>query len=68
MKYSMILSWSEEDGLYIVSVPDLPGCMADGRTPTEAVENTKVVIDEWIETAKMLGRAIPEPMFNTVPA
>ena len=68
MKYSMILSWSEEDGLYIVSVPDLPGCMADGKTPTEAVENTKAVIDEWIETAKMLGRAIPEPMFNTVPA
>lgn len=68
MKYSMILSWSEEDELYIVSVPDLPGCMADGRTPTEAVENAKVVIAEWIETAKMLERAIPEPMFNKVSA
>lgn len=49
-------------------MPDLPGCMADGRTPTEAVENAKVVIAEWIETAKMLGRAIPEPMFNKVSA
>ena len=68
MKYSMIISWSEEDQLYIVSVPDLPGCMADGNTPTEAVDNVNIVIDEWIETAKMLGRAIPEPTFNKVVA
>lgn len=66
-KYSMVLSWSEEDQAYIVAVPELPGCMADGKTPTEAVENAEVIIQEWIETAQMLGREIPEPsLFNPV--
>lgn len=66
-KYSMILSWSEEDQAYIVSVPELPGCMADGKTPEEAVKEAEVVIDMWIETAKELGREIPEPsLFNSV--
>lgn len=64
--YSMILTWSEDDGAHIVSVPDLPGCMADGATPNEAVENAKEVIQEWIETAQSLGRAVPEPTFNKV--
>ena len=55
-KYSMIVSWSEDDNCYLVSVPDLPGCMADGETPQKAVENAQVIIAEWIETAQMLGR------------
>lgn len=62
--YAMIISWSEEDRCYIISVPDLPGCMADGKTPTEAMDNVKVVIHEWIETAKELGRAVPRPSFH----
>ena len=57
--YSMIVSWSEDDQCYLVSVPDLPGCMADG-----AVDNVKKVIAEWIDTARELGRAIPEPAFH----
>lgn len=60
-KYSMILSWSEEDQAYIVAVPELPGCMADGKTPEEAVRNAEVVIQEWIECANFLGREIPQP-------
>lgn len=65
LKYSMILSWSDEDNAYIVSVPELPGCMADGKTPEEAVKNTEIVISEWIETAKELKREIPKPsLFN----
>lgn len=64
VSYSMILTWSEDDGVYIGSVPDLPGCMADGATPNEAVENAKAVIQEWIETAQSLGRTVPEPTFN----
>ena len=50
-KYGIIIYWSEEDQSYIVEVPELPGCMADGRTYEEAIKNVKVVIDEWIETA-----------------
>lgn len=65
-KYSMIVSWSEEDNCYLVSVPDLPGCMADGETPQKAVENAQVIIAEWIETAQMLGREIPKPSFSAM--
>lgn len=60
-KYQMIITWSEMDGAYIVDVPELPGCMADGKTIAEAVENAKVIISEWIEYAKEDGIPIPEP-------
>lgn len=64
-KYSMIISWSEEDQAYIVAVPELPGCMADGKTPIEAVENAEIIIREWIEAALEDGETIPEPsLFN----
>ena len=63
-KYSMIVSWSNNDNCYIVSVPDLPGCMADGETPQKAVENAQVIIAEWFETAQMLGREIPKGSFT----
>jgi predicted RNase H-like HicB family nuclease len=60
-KYELIIFWSVEDGCYLVEVPELPGCMADGETYEEAVKNAEVVISEWIETAKGLGREIPQP-------
>ena len=63
-KYSMVVSWSEDDDRYIVSVPDLPGCMSDGETPEIAVRNVQEVIDEWIDTAKELGREIPSPSYS----
>jgi predicted RNase H-like HicB family nuclease len=61
IKYEIIIWWSEEDSSFIVEVPELPGCMADGRTYEEALNNAIIVIDEWIETAKELGREIPKP-------
>jgi predicted RNase H-like HicB family nuclease len=60
-KYELIIFWSEEDGRYIVEVPELPGCMADGLTYEEAIKNAEVVISEWVETAQRLGREIPQP-------
>ena len=60
-KYEIVIYWSEEDRAYVAEVPELPGCMADGRTYREAVANAEVVIREWIETARELGRPIPEP-------
>ncbi|HEC50087.1 MAG TPA: type II toxin-antitoxin system HicB family antitoxin [Candidatus Desulfofervidus auxilii] len=60
-KYEMIIYWSDEDNAYIVEVPELPGCMADGKTYEEAIKNAQTVIEEWIETAKELGREIPAP-------
>lgn len=66
-KYSMIVSWSEVDKCFIVSVPELPGCMADGRTPEEAVKNAEIIIQEWIECAVEDGEEIPKPkLFNGV--
>ena len=60
-KYELIIYWSEEDQIYIVEVPELSGCMADGATYNEAIENVQFVINEWIETAKELNREIPIP-------
>lgn len=60
-KYERIIFWSEEDERWIVDVPELPGCMADGATAAEALENVEKIIDEWIETATQFGRKIPEP-------
>ena len=61
IRYEMIICWSREDGAFIAEVPELPGCMADGSTYREAVDNAEVVIQEWIETARELGRPIPQP-------
>jgi len=61
LKYEMIIYWSNEDQAYIVEVPELPGCMADGPTYQKAVSNAETIIAEWIETAKELGRPIPKP-------
>jgi len=57
----MIIYWSEEDQAYIAEVPDFAGCMADGRSYREAVNNAERVIAEWIETAVELGRYVSEP-------
>ncbi len=59
--YQMVIYWSAEDNAYIVEVPELPGCMADGKTRQEALENAEVIIQEWIETAREDGRSIPTP-------
>lgn len=59
--YRMIVSWSDEDQLWLVEIPDLPGAMADGATPEEAVQNAQIIIAEWIEVARQDGRPIPDP-------
>ena len=60
-KYRKIIYWSDDDNSFIVEVPELAGCMADGATPEEALRNVSIVVEEWIETAETLGREIPEP-------
>lgn len=59
--YQMIIYWSDEDQAYLVEVPELPGCMADGRTRQEALVNAEGIIQEWIETALNLNRVVPAP-------
>ena len=60
-KYERIIYWSNEDSAFIVEVPELPGCMADGETVSEAIANAEIVIEEWIEVARERGQEIPEP-------
>ena len=60
-RYEIIIFWSHEDEAFVAEVPELPGCMADGKTYQEALSNAERVIQEWIETARELGRPIPRP-------
>jgi predicted RNase H-like HicB family nuclease len=60
-KYELIIVWSDEDGRYVVEVPELPGCMSDGESYEEAIRNAQIAVSEWIETAQSLGREIPQP-------
>jgi len=60
-KYEIIIYKSDEDKAFIAEVPELPGCMADGKTHDEVLENVTQVIKEWLETAEELGCEIPEP-------
>ena len=60
-KYEIIIFWSSEDNACLAEVPELPGCMADGKTYQEALGNAQQIIDQWIETAAELGRPIPQP-------
>ncbi len=61
VRYGIILYWSKAEGAFLAEVPELPGCAADGATYQEALANVEVIIQEWIATARELGRPIPEP-------
>ncbi len=61
MRYELIIYWSRADECFVVEVPELTGCMADGATYQEAVANVELVIEQWLETAREFGRPIPEP-------
>ena len=61
LRYEVIIYWSEPHQAYIAEVPELPGCAADGPSYQKALAAVDIVINEWIETAKELGRPIPKP-------
>lgn len=61
LKYAIRIRYSEEDGRYIASAPELPGCLADGSTPERAAKNLQAVAENWIEAAREDGRPVPEP-------
>ncbi|MEO8820854.1 MAG: type II toxin-antitoxin system HicB family antitoxin, partial [Ginsengibacter sp.] len=60
-KYEIIIYWSDEDNCFIAEVPELSGCKSDGNTYAEALQNVEIIISEWIETAELIGRKVPNP-------
>jgi predicted RNase H-like HicB family nuclease len=60
-KYELIIYWSAEDDAFVVDVPELPGCMAHGASPAEALAHAQGAIDLWIATAREFGDPVPEP-------
>ena len=60
-RYEIIIYWSNEDNVFIAEVPELPGCIAHGKTPEKALKNAKEAIQLWIDTAKEFGDSIPKP-------
>ncbi|MCC6329396.1 MAG: type II toxin-antitoxin system HicB family antitoxin [Acidobacteria bacterium] len=65
-KYGVLIYWSADDEAFVAEVPELPGCMADGSTYQDALANAEAIIQEWIETAREIGRAVPEPNDRSV--
>ncbi len=59
--YTMIIQWDDDDKIFVVSVPELPGCMTHGKTYEEAIKQGKEAIKGWLDVAKSLGWSIPEP-------
>ncbi len=60
-RYSLVIAWSDEDGLYIVTVPELPGCLTHGATHAAAVRQGEDAIATWLATARRFGDPIPPP-------
>jgi len=59
--YEMIIYWDKTDNIYAVDVPELPGCMAHGKSKKEALENAEKAVEFWLKTAKEDGIQIPDP-------
>ena len=59
--YTVNTYWSEEDGCFLAEIPELPGCMADGRTAEEAKQNIHSVAEDWVKMATYMGREVPAP-------
>ncbi len=69
--YSHIISQipKEDGGGFLITFPDLPGCMSDGATEAEAVANGKDAFKAWVSARKDAKKEVPEPFYrpDTVP-
>lgn len=66
-QYRIKTCWSRDDNAFVAEMPELPGCMADGATDKEARQNIELIAQEWLDTARLLGRPIPEPQRDPEP-
>jgi predicted RNase H-like HicB family nuclease len=63
-RYAIIVSWSEEDGVWVADVPDLKSCSAFGDTPEKALTEVQIAIAAWLDVAREAGLKIPAPKFQ----
>jgi predicted RNase H-like HicB family nuclease len=62
--YHINVSWSEEDDAWVADIPDLEFCSALGDSPEEAVREVRIAREAWIESAREVGRPVPEPRYR----
>ncbi len=67
-KYEIVIFWSNEDQFFVAEVSELAGCLAHGKTQSEALENVHEAIELWIETATEFGDKIPQPKRHLIAA
>ena len=60
-KYEIIIYWSKNDNAYLAEVAELDGCKSNGQTYQEAISNVELIVGDWIETVKLIGRKISKP-------
>jgi predicted RNase H-like HicB family nuclease len=61
LHYSLIIEWDPRDDIYVVTVPELPGCRTHGSTYEEAISQAQEAIEAWVESAIADGDALPAP-------
>lgn len=59
-RFKILLEWNEDDGGYTVTVPALPGCVTEGDSVQEALENAQEAIAGYLEALKIQGRPLPD--------
>ena len=62
-RYSMVIEWEPQGRVYVVTVPELPGCRTHGGTYEEAVRQGQEAIEGWIDAMRHWGRPIPPPRY-----
>ena len=61
MKYRVLIE-QDEDGMYVAEVPSLPGCISQGRTREQAVENIREAIAVYLESLEAHNEPVPPPI------
>lgn len=59
--YSMLIQWDPYDHIYVVTVPELPGCMTHGKTYEEAVKQGEDAIESWLNVGRRRIQTVPTP-------